>query len=156
VKNAFLHGTLSETIYCIQPIGFVDPALLDRACLLNKSLYGLKQAPQAWYSWFVMYITSLGLVNAKSDTSLFVFRCNIDTVYLLLYIDDIVLTTSNVTLLQQTISALKREFAMKDLGPSIISWESPYNIRLMGSSSLSVSLFLIFLSELAWWTTSRF
>jgi hypothetical protein len=36
---------------------------------------------------------------------------------LLLYIDDIVLTASSATLLQQTISALKREFTMKDLGP---------------------------------------
>jgi hypothetical protein len=38
-------------------------------------------------------------------------------VYLLLYVDDIVLTASSAALLQQTISALKQEFAMKDLGP---------------------------------------
>jgi hypothetical protein len=73
------------------------------------------QAPQAWYSRFTMYITSLGFVEAKSDTSLFVFRCGTDTIYLLLYIDDIVLTASSATLLQQTISAIKHEFTMKDL-----------------------------------------
>jgi hypothetical protein len=38
-------------------------------------------------------------------------------IYLLLYVDDIVLTASSATLLQQTISAFKREFAMKDLRP---------------------------------------
>jgi hypothetical protein len=38
-------------------------------------------------------------------------------VYLFLYVDDIVLTASSATLLQQTISTLKREFVMKDLGP---------------------------------------
>jgi hypothetical protein len=38
-------------------------------------------------------------------------------VYMLLYIDDIVLIASSAALLQQTISALKREFTMKDLGP---------------------------------------
>jgi hypothetical protein len=64
-----------------------------------------------------MYIASLGFVEAKSDTSLFVIRRCIDMLYLVLYVDDIVLTASNTTLLQQTISALKREFAMKDLGP---------------------------------------
>ena len=48
VKNAFLHGTLTETIYCSQPTGFVDTAELEMVCRLNKSLYGLKQAPRAW------------------------------------------------------------------------------------------------------------
>jgi hypothetical protein len=59
----------------------------------------------------------MGFVDAKSDTSLFVFRRGSDIVYLLLYVDDIVLTASSAPLLQQTISTLKREFAMKDLGP---------------------------------------
>jgi hypothetical protein len=70
VKNVFLHGTLSETIYCSQPTGFVDPAQPDRVCLLNKSLYGLKQTLRTWYSRFITYITSLGFVEAKFDTSL--------------------------------------------------------------------------------------
>jgi hypothetical protein len=107
VKNVFLHDTLLEIFYCSKPTRFVDPAQSDRVCLLNKSLYGLKQAPQAWYSRFATYITSLGFVEAKSDTSLFVFRRGTDTIYLLLYVDDIVLTASSAALLQQTISALK-------------------------------------------------
>jgi hypothetical protein len=47
VKNTFLHGTLTETVYCTQPVGFVVPAHPDMVCKLNKSLYGLKQAPRA-------------------------------------------------------------------------------------------------------------
>jgi hypothetical protein len=117
VNNVFLHGTLSETIYCSQPTVFVDPTQPDCVCLLNKSLYWLKQAPRAWYSRFTMYITSLEFVEAKSDTSLFIFWHGSDTVYLLLYVDDIVLTASSATILHQTISALKREFTIKDLGP---------------------------------------
>jgi hypothetical protein len=117
VKNAFLHDTLMETIYCCQPTSFVDADRPDLVYRLNRSLYGLKQVPWAWYSRFASYLASIGFVEAKSDTSLFIYRRDNDTVYLLLYVDDIVLTASNADLLQRTIVALQREFAMKDLGP---------------------------------------
>jgi hypothetical protein len=116
IKNVFLHGTLTETVYCSQPTGFVDAAHPDLICRLNHSLYGLKQALWAWYSCYATYLASIGFVEAKSDTSLFIYRRGEDTLYLL-YIDDIVLTASTADLLQRTIIALEREFAMKDLGP---------------------------------------
>jgi hypothetical protein len=109
VKNAFLHDTFSETVFCYQPMGFVDPAQPDLVCRLHKSLYGLKQAPPAWYSWFATYLTTLGFIEAKSDTSLFIFRRGSGTIYLLLYVDNIILTASSTELLRQTISALQRE-----------------------------------------------
>jgi hypothetical protein len=117
VKNAFLHGTLTEAVYYSQPTGFADPAHPDLVYRLKNSLYGLKQVPHAWYSRFVSFLLSLGFTEAKSDTSLFVFHRGSDTVYLLLYVDDIILTDSSTELLRWTISALQREFTMKDLGP---------------------------------------
>jgi hypothetical protein len=117
VKNAFLHGTLSETVYCSQPTGFADSAFPKHVCRLNKSLYGLKQAPRAWYSRFASFLISLGFTEAKSDTSLFIYSRGTEIVYLLLYVDDIVLTASSQQLLLRVIAALKKEFAMKDLGP---------------------------------------
>jgi hypothetical protein len=99
VKNAFLHGTLPGTVYYAQPFGFEDTTHPNFVCRMNKSLYGLKQAPRAWYSRFAAYLLSLGYVEAKSDTSLFVFRRGSDMIYLLLYVDDIVLTTSSASLL---------------------------------------------------------
>ena len=85
-------------------------------CRLNKSLYGLKQAPRAWYSRFATFLQTLGFTEAKSDTSLFIYRRGDETVYLLLYVDDIVLTASSQRLLERVISSLQQEFAMKDLG----------------------------------------
>jgi hypothetical protein len=116
VKNAFLHGHLEDTVYYEQPPGFVDPAHPDFVCLLQKSLYGLKQAPRAWNKQFVTYLHSLGFVASAMDTSLFVYRNGDDIAYLLLYVDDIVLTASSDTLLQHIIDRLHSEFAMTDLG----------------------------------------
>jgi hypothetical protein len=96
-------------------MGFTDPAHPDLVCRLHKSLYGLKQAPRAWYSRFATFLTTLRFLEAKSDTSLFIFRRGSDMVYLLLYADDIILTASSTELLRRTISALQQKFAMKDI-----------------------------------------
>jgi hypothetical protein len=66
-------------------------------------------------------LASIGFGEAKSDTSLFIYQRGDDTIDLLLYINDIVLMISTADLLQHTIVALQREFAMKDLGPSTTS-----------------------------------
>ena len=107
---------LCQRLYCSQPAGFVDSSRPDMVCRLNKSLYGLKQARLAWYSRFATFLLTLGFTEAKSDTSLFIYRRGDETAYLLLYVDDIVLTASSQQLLQSVIASLQQEFAMKDLG----------------------------------------
>jgi hypothetical protein len=62
-------------------------------------------------------LVSLGFVQAKPDTSPFVYHHDVDTAYLLLYVDNIVLTTSSLKLLQCTTTALQQQFAMKDIDP---------------------------------------
>ncbi|GKE57481.1 ribonuclease H-like domain-containing protein [Tanacetum coccineum] len=99
VKNAFLHGHLSETVYMHQPPGFVDPAHPDYVCHLKRSLYGLKQALRAWFQRFASYATRVGFQHSKTD-SLFIFHRGTDIAYLLLYVDDIILTTSSTEFLQ--------------------------------------------------------
>jgi hypothetical protein len=49
---------------------------------------------------FGNYLLSLGFVEAKSDTSLFIFRRGFETIYLLLYVDDIILIAFSTELLQ--------------------------------------------------------
>ena len=64
----------------------------------------------------------LGFVEAKTDASLFVHHHGKDMAYLLLYVDDIILTASSDALLRRLTDALQQEFSMKDLSPSSFSW----------------------------------
>ncbi|KAK1677814.1 hypothetical protein QYE76_038662 [Lolium multiflorum] len=116
VKNAFLHGELAETVYCTQPSGFVDASHPTHVCRLKKSLYGLKQAPRTWFLRFTTYLHSLGFVTSKCDSSLFILRTATSTAYLLLYVDDIIVTASDSTTLRHVIDSLNHEFSMSDLG----------------------------------------
>jgi histone deacetylase 1/2 len=117
VKNAFLHGTLSETVYSQQPSSFVHPAFPSDVCKLNKSLYGLKQALWCWFQRFTSFLRTLGFLGSKSDSSLFILCLGSETAYLLLYVDDVILTANSQLLLQQIIASICHEFAMSDLGP---------------------------------------
>ncbi|XP_044378311.1 uncharacterized mitochondrial protein AtMg00810 [Triticum aestivum] len=85
--------------------------------LLSRSLYGLKQAPRAWYQRIAAFLQSLGFWSTRSDASLFVYHQGADTAYLLIYVDDIILTASAPNLLQRLTARLHDEFALKDLGP---------------------------------------
>jgi hypothetical protein len=100
-----------------QPPGFRSSEHPDYVCLLKKSLYGLKQAPRAWYQRFADYVATLGFSHSISYHSLFIYRQGNDMAYILLYVDDIILTASSAALRQSIISKLGSEFAMKDLGP---------------------------------------
>lgn len=111
-----MHGELTERVYCLQSAGFVDKDHPDYVCLLSKSLYGLKQAPRAWFQTFAGELHSLGFMATKSDSSLFIYKHGNEMAYLLLYVDDIVLTMSTTALLHRIISHLGGKFAMKDLG----------------------------------------
>ncbi|GJZ35838.1 ribonuclease H-like domain-containing protein [Tanacetum coccineum] len=81
-----------------------------------RSLYGLKQASRAWFLRFASYVTRVGFHHSRCDSSLFIYRQGTYIAYLLLYVDDIVLTTSSTTLLQQITGSLHQEFSMTDLG----------------------------------------
>ena len=117
IQNAFLHGLLAEDVYMHQPIGYVDKTFPNHVCKLHKALYGLKQAPRAWYSRLSDYLLTLGFITSSSDTSLFIYTTASTRLFLLVYVDDIVITGSSSQAITHLIQNLSSEFAVKDLGP---------------------------------------
>jgi hypothetical protein len=117
ISNAFLHGFLKEDVYMVQPAGFVNSASPHHVCKLHKSLYGLKQAPRAWFEHFTSHLLTIGFTASTADPSLFVFRNGSTLLYLLLYVDDIILTGTHPTAVTSLITELAYTFELKDLGP---------------------------------------
>jgi histone deacetylase 1/2 len=116
VQNAFLHGILEEEVYMRQPPGFEDPNRPDHVCRLDKALYGLKQAPRAWYARLSTKLCKLGFKPSKSDTSLFIYSKNGIVIYMLVYVDDIIVTSSSAEAVTALLKDLRADFALKDLG----------------------------------------
>ncbi|KAK1610470.1 hypothetical protein QYE76_034143 [Lolium multiflorum] len=116
VQNAFLHGLLEEEVYMRQPPGFVDPSRPQHLCRLVKALYGLKQAPRAWHARLGSVLRAHGFVASTTDTSLFLLRRPEVTMYLLVYVDDIILISSSDAAADRLASNLSGDFAVKDLG----------------------------------------
>ena len=96
--------------------GFVDKDNPSYVCKLNKAIYGLKQAPRAWYNELRTFLLQFGFQNSYADTSHFVFHAEGHTMYLLVYVDDLILTGDNATKVNHFISILAQRFSIKDLG----------------------------------------
>jgi histone deacetylase 1/2 len=99
----------------VQPPGFenIDSSL---DCKLHKALYGLKQAPRARFERLKSTLVKIGFNPSRCDPSLFTMHTNQQSTFLLVYVDDIIITGSSQTLIQQLIHKLDQEFSLKDLG----------------------------------------
>jgi len=117
ISNAFLHGHLEEEVLMEQPKGFEDPNYIDHVCLLHKSVYGLKQAPRAWFLRLSQALLELGFTSSAVDTSLFMFHQHLVHVFVLIYVDDILVSSNSPSVVSGLIHHLQRDFAVKDLGP---------------------------------------
>ena len=116
VSTAFLHGNLAEEIYVQQPEGF-HVGGPNTVCKLHKALYGLKQAPKAWYDTISQVLVSAGFTVSDADPSLFVLnKSEGSMIYLLLYVDDILLLSKNMSVITEIKSLLSSHFSVKDLG----------------------------------------
>ena len=75
-----------------QPPGYVDHQFPHHVCKLHKSLYGLKQALRAGFDRFHSQLLHLGFEASIANSSLFVYHSHQILIYLLVYVDDIIIT----------------------------------------------------------------
>jgi hypothetical protein len=108
-----LHGFLEEDVYMRQPPGYEDSKYPEAVCKLDKALYGIKQAPRAWYSRLNTKLQQLGFQSTKADTSLFIYRKNGVSIFLLIYVDDIIVASSSSAAVDALLQDLRGEFALK-------------------------------------------
>lgn len=116
VKTAFLNGDIEETIYMVQPENFVVEDPKNMVCKLKKSIYGLKQASRQWYHKFHNVITSFGFEANIIDNCVYHKFNGSKFIFLILYVDDILLASNDLNMLHETKRFLSNNFEMKDLG----------------------------------------
>ena len=117
VKTAFLHGDLEEEIYITQPDGFKVARKENWVCKLNKSLYGLKQSPRQWYKRFDQFMIGQNYTRSNFDHCVYFRKLQDGSfIYLILYIDDMLITSRNQEEICRLKAQLSKEFEMKDLG----------------------------------------
>jgi len=83
---------------------------------LNKSLYGLKQSPRMWYHKFDTYIQGLGFTKRKAYHCVYFKSIGDRVIYLVLYVDDILLNGNDKEIIQDLKTQLSSKFDMKDIG----------------------------------------
>jgi hypothetical protein len=116
VKMVFLNGDLEGNINMAQPKGFVVEGKERMGCCLKKSIYGLKQASRQWYLKFDSLIRKFGFKENIEDNCVYAKFKNEKYIFLILYVDDILLASSDVNLLLEMKKFLSSNFYMKDLG----------------------------------------
>ncbi|KAA3461449.1 Retrovirus-related Pol polyprotein from transposon TNT 1-94 [Gossypium australe] len=122
INNAFLNGDLSEEINMHQPLGFKQQKDdVSLVCRLKKTLYGLKQSPKAWFHKLKEYLLTTGFILSKYYASLFIKRTRDMVMYVLVYVDGIIITGSSQTSIDGFVQNLDSMFSLKGINVSYTS-----------------------------------
>lgn len=114
VVTAFLNGKVISEVYVNQPKGYENGT--NKVCKLLKALYGLRESPRAWYECFDKYVTKLKFERSNVDYCLYTYGKEDERVYMLLYVDDLLICSKNKINIERLKKALMNKFKMKELG----------------------------------------
>ncbi|KAL0263996.1 UNVERIFIED_CONTAM: hypothetical protein PYX00_011034 [Menopon gallinae] len=141
ITTAFLKGDLNERVL-MRPPKFIDKALENITkreskdspnfksasrmladmskgkdiCALRKSLYGLKQESRQWYLKLSEKLKAFGAIPSSYDPCLYYKREGNELILIPTYVDDIILASSNLNLINDFKKYLSSCFDTKDLG----------------------------------------
>lgn len=116
MKSTFLHGELQEQVFIDEPPSYVNCGSEHKVYRLKKALYGLKQAPRAWYSHIDAYFNLAGFKKCLYEHTLYMKVEDEKIVIICLYVDDLIYTGNNQTLLDKLKQSMTTKFDMSDLG----------------------------------------
>ena len=100
----------------MQPKGFVDLENADKVCKLQRSIYGLVQASRIWNLHFDVVIKAFGFIQVFGESCIYKQVSGRSIVFLILYVDDILLIGNDIEFLNSIKRYLNKSFSMKDLG----------------------------------------
>ena len=116
VKTAFLHGDLKEEVFVSQPEGFVIKGKETKVYKLRKALYGLRQAPRAWNEKLNNVLHELNFKRCLKEPSLYRKEEHGCLLIVAVYVDDLLVTGSNMDMIVGFKRDMATKFDMSDLG----------------------------------------
>lgn len=115
VETAFLNGDVEEEVYVRQPVGY-ERGDRSKVCRLRKALYGLKQASRAWYLKLVSVLVDAGMRATAADPCLFTGTFEGMAIFVLVYVDDLLVTGPTAGAVAACKRALTEAFVVRDIG----------------------------------------
>jgi len=122
VITAYVQGDLLSEIYMEQPTMFEEkgtPMFEDKnkVCKLLRPLYGLKQSGREWHQKLRTCLNNVGLQHTENEPCVFVGQIQNEMVIVIVYVDDLLIASRSLKVLNTVKSKLCEKFKMKDLGP---------------------------------------
>ena len=114
-RSTFFSGDLLEEVYVVQPPSFELLGQEHKVCKLHKALYGVKQAPRAWYAKIDAFLGSKGLLDGPIESTLYIKKDGGDILIIILYVDDMLLTSNNEGKFADFKFELRATFDMLDM-----------------------------------------
>lgn len=99
-----------------QPLVLLDKRYPTHVCKLKRAIYGLRQVLLEWCNALSSFLLEYWFVNSITDKSLFLYKKDGVQTYMLIYVDDLILTRNNSTFLKKFVDALSKNFSLRNLG----------------------------------------